>query len=396
MKVYFKSVLIVCIIFSITVPAIAQQYVRYAENATGKVSGTETTNIFKRIDAIKNIDKTKAASLKRCLAWQLKIFYSDPLLNPPVGFDAKTSFGITHDPFAKNIQFLPCSFTFDFYYLDKDEKTGGTKTSMDGTLIGMEANAEDHFFRQVGNFWEDCSHADFPLFFEQPPISDSTADYIELNFKNYGYPAIAPDKPFRIIKRNDKPLFVPLTRKEFVQFLIAQKKYEIKEDEKTIPDLQKNIKQSQETLKNPPSYMTEDFKKALAEGVSKIQKAVDETKEEISKKQEKIKQYESMIHAMSPAEAASAARLDEDKITDDFDKSKKLVPVGRMEGVGLYKINPNYYDRSAAAPGAQLIFVYYHLTNLSAFEKTQFNYLEKKTMDIFDHLNYHQLKESMK
>ena len=394
MKVYLKRVLMAGIFFSVTFSAISQQYVSYAENATGKISGNEPTYIFKRIDAVKNIDKTKAASLKKSLASQLKIFFSDPLLNPPVGFNAKTSFGVSTDPFAKNVLFPSCSFEFDFYYLE--EKTGGVKASMDGTLIGMETNAEEHFFRQVGNFWEDCSHANFPLFFEQPPISDSTADYIELNFKNYGYPAIAPDKPFRIVKRNSSPLFVPLTRKEFVEFLIAQKKYEIKEDEKKIPDLQKNIKQSQETLKNPPSYMTEDFKKALAEGVSKIQKAVDETKEEISKKQEKIKQYESMIHAMTAALAASAARLDEDKITDDFDKSKKLVPVGRMEGVGLYKINPSYYDRSAAAPGAQLIFVYYHLTNLSAFEKTQFNYLEKKTMDIFDHLNYHQLKESMK
>ncbi|MGN6193333.1 MAG: hypothetical protein ACTHOB_00230 [Ginsengibacter sp.] len=396
MKIYFKSVIIVCIFFSVTVPAIGQQYAGYAENATGKVSGNETVNIFKRIDAIKNIDKTKAASLKKCLASQLKIFYSDPLLNPPVGFNAKISFGISNDPFAKNILFPACSFEFDFYYLDIDKKTGSTKASMDGTLIGMETNAEDHFFRQVGNFWEDCSHADFPLFFEQPPISDSTADYIELNFKNYGYPAIAPDKPFRIIKRNDKPLFVRLTRKEFVQFLIAQKKYEIKEDEKTIPDLQKNIKQSQETLKDPPSYLTEDFKKALADGVSKIQKAIDQTKEEISNKQNKIKEYESVIRSMSAAEAVSPARLDENKKTSDFDDLKRLVDTGRMEGIGLYKINPNYYDRSAAAPGAQLVIVYYHLPNLSVFEKTSFNYLEQKTMDIFNHINYHQLKESMK
>jgi hypothetical protein len=68
----------------------------------------------------------------------------------------------------------------------------------------------------------------------------------------------------------------------------------------------------------------------------------------------------------------------------DFDPLTRMVPVGRMEGVGLYKINPDYYDRSPGAPGAQLIFVYYQIPNLSAFEKTNLNYLEKNTITIFN------------
>jgi hypothetical protein len=61
----------------------------------------------------------------------------------------------------------------------------------------------------------------------------------------------------------------------------------------------------------------------------------------------------------------------------------------------LYKINAGYYDRSATAPAAQIITVYYDLPNLTVFEKTQLNYLEKKTLDIFNHLDYHALKMSM-
>ena len=247
-------------------PAIAQHKIIHAENAVGKISGNEASAYFKRIDAVKNLNKTKAASLKKCLASQLKIFYSNPLFNPPKGFTAQTSFGIDTDPFAKAVSFPPCRFHFDFYYLDKDDKTGGIKASMDGTSVGIETNAVEHFFSQVGNFWKDCSDAKFPLFFEQLPVTDSTADYIEMNFKNYGYAHIAPDKPFCIIKRNDKPLFVPLSRKEFLQFLIAQKKYQINEEEKTIADLQKNIKETEETLKNPPSYLNESTIKALADG----------------------------------------------------------------------------------------------------------------------------------
>lgn len=396
MKSYLKKI-INAAIFVLTVTSVsAQQKVVYSEDAPGKITGNETGNIFKQINAVKNIDRTKAASLKKCLASQLKIFYGHPLFNPPKGFNVRTSFGISKEPFEKNILFPSCTLAFGLYYLNKDIKSGETKISMDGTLIGLETNAVDHFFGQVGNFWQACSNVNFPLFFERPPISDSTADYIELDFRNYGYAAIAPDRPFRIIKRNDKALFVPLSRKEFLKFLIAQKKYQIADDEKKIPDLQKNIKQSQETLKNPPSYMTEDVKKALSDGIKNIQKAIDDIKEGILKEQEKIKEYQSLINAMPAPEANSPARLDENKKTVDLDPLTRLVPAGRMEGVGLYKINPDYYDRSPGAPGAQLIFVYYQIPNLSAFEKTNLNYLEKNTITIFNEINYHELKESMK
>jgi len=377
-------------------PAIAQHTIVYAEDAAGKISGNETAPYFKRIDAVKNLNKAKAASLKKCLAAQLKIFYSDPLFNLPKGFNARTSFGIDTDPFTKTVSFPPCNFHFDFYYLIKDDKTGGIKVSMDGTSVGMETNAVEHFFNQVGNFWKDCSDAKFPLFFEQLPVTDSTGDYIEMDFKKYGYAHIAPNKPFRIIKRNDKPLFIPLSRKEFLQFLIAQKKFQISDYKKAIDDLQKGIQETEATLKNPPSYLNESTKKALADGNALTQKNIDKTQDEIKNFQTKIQEYESAVNAMSQQEASSPARIDENKTVRDFDDLKRLVPVGRMEGVGLYKVNPNYYDNSATAPGAQLIFVYYNLPNLSVFEKTQFNYLEKKTMDIFNHLDYHALKMSMK
>ena len=177
--------------------------------------------------------------------------------------------------------------------------------------------------------------------------------------------------------------------------MIAQRKYEIREDEKSIADLQKSISQTAETLKDPPSYLTEEVKKALADGVTKTEKTIDQIKDDVRVKQQKINEYESMITGMSAEEAASPVRLDENKSIPDFDDSKRLVPPGRMAGVGLYKINPHYYDSSSAASGAQLIFVYYKIPNLSVFEKTEFNYLEKMTMDIFNHIDYHQLKKSM-
>jgi hypothetical protein len=393
MKHFLKEIIYIQLFLLLMTSVFAQHEIFHVEDAVGKVSGNETSEYFKRIDAVKNFDKTKVAFLKKCLAAQLKIFYSEPLLNPPRGFNARTSFSISSDPFEKTISFPACGFHFDFYYLEKEGKTGGVKVSMDGTSIGMETNSAQHFFRQVGNFWKDCFDVKFPLFFEQLPITDSTADYIQFDFRNYGYAHIAPNEPFRIIKRNSQPLFIPLSRKEFLQFLIAKKEYRIQEDKKSIADLQKNIKGGQETLKNAPSYLNESTKKALADGNETMGKNIVRTQEEIKNFQTKIQEYETMITAMSPHEAASPARIDENKKIPDFDELKRLVPLDGREGVCLYKINPGYYDRSA--PAAQLITIYYSLPSPTVFEKTQLNYLEKKTLDIFNHLDYQALKMSM-
>jgi hypothetical protein len=386
---YIAVVLLFCLNIS---QALSQSKIKHAEDATGKIKNSSPEIFFKRVDAVKNIDKVKAASLKKTLAKELNILFSQPVFNPPKGFVVKTGFGINNDPSQKNVLIPECDFAFNFYYLLQDGN--GIKESMDGTALGIETNTISHFFEQVGNFWEDCSNAKVPEFFEQPPISDSTADYIELDFSKYGYPAIAPNRPFRIIKRNPRPLFVPLTRKEFVEFLIAKRKYEISEDEKEIAYNIKSLKEPEETLKNPPSYLTQETIAALKAGMQNIQKANETLKHQIADKAEKIREFQNLASSMSSTDAASPARLDYNK-GKALDAIEGLVRVGRMEGAGLYKINPGYYDTSPAAPAAQLIFVYYQIPNLSIFEKTSYNYLEQKTINLFNQLDYHKLKESM-
>ena len=145
MTLYCKRIMCVIVFLLLIIHVFAQYETIHAEDAVGKLSGNETGGYFKRIDAVKNLDKAKAASLKKNIAAQLKIFYSDPLFSPPKGFNARTSFGISEDPFAKTISFPSCSFHFDFYYLNKDDKTGGVKVSMDGTSVGMETNSLQHF-----------------------------------------------------------------------------------------------------------------------------------------------------------------------------------------------------------------------------------------------------------
>jgi len=185
-----------------------------------------------------------------------------------------------------------------------------------------------------------------------------------------------------------------LTRKEFVEFLIAKRKYEISEDEKEIAYNIKSLKETEETLKNPPSYLTQETINALKTGMQNIQKANEDLKKEIADKTVEIREFQNLVSSMSSTDAVSPARLDYNK-GKTLDAIEGLVKVGRMEGVGLYRINPDYYDTSPAAPAAQLIFVYYQIPNLSIFEKTSYNYLEQKTINLFNQLDYHKLKESM-
>lgn len=369
--------------------AFSQQRTTYAEDMPGKITGIGPDVIYKRIDAVKNFDRSKVPSLKKCIAEQLKIFYADPLFHPPKGFIAQTGFYTEKDPFAKSVALPPCVLSFGFYYLENDKRNGGVKKSMDGTLMGMETNNLSHFFRQVGNYWKDCDELKLPLFFEEPPVSDSTDDYIELDFNNYAAPHITPDKPFRIVLRNNRPLFVPLARKEFMQYLVAKKELEIKQQQKSIEDDEKTIDEQKRLLSDP---VFQKQRQTIADGIEQIRKNISKENDDIQLKQQMLAHYKEIMTSMPSAEADAPVRIDYSKHAFE-DPFQALVPIGRHEGTGLYKINPDYYDRSTAASGAQVIIVYYTLPR--NFGPAELNYLEQKTVDIFNHLDYHALKMSM-
>jgi len=60
----------------------------------------------------------------------------------------------------------------------------------------------------------------------------------------------------------------------------------------------------------------------------------------------------------------------------------------------LVKINPSFYNHSPGAPVAQMIVMYDAIPMLQY--RKQPNYLEQAMLDIFQRIDYHALKESMK
>lgn len=385
-----KSEKLLCLLLIALMSQAASSQVRtsYAEEATGKILGNNTT-LFTKTVAAARLSAGQKASLKKCLSAQLSSFYSNPLLNPPKGFSAEARFYMP-DAYGTHSDHPPCVLTFGLHYLEKTA-SGDTKRSMDGTLLGIETNNLSHFIRQVGNFWKQCDELKVPLFFEQPPISDSTADYIELDFSRYGYPHITPDKPFRIVLRNKRPLFVPLTRKEFLAYLVAKADADVREQVVGITDTKKLITEQEKLLSEPALQSS----RALIEStIAKLRQQVSLQAEELEKLKGLGTSYRRRAAAMPAGEASSPARLDYHK--DVFeDPLQALVAAGINKGTTLYKVNPAYHDTSPQASAAQLVIIYYTLPRPRAAGEANLNYLEKKTEALFKRIDYRTLKMAM-
>jgi hypothetical protein len=368
----------------------AQPNTGHAENIPGKLFRDNKVSSF--INGSKAMPAAKAASMIKIINKILAELYRSPQLNPPTGFNAQTGVSANHPDLSGK---APMAKIFCFLrYLEKNTNTGGVKQSEDGADLYLELNALNSFFNQVGNFWKDCDEAHFPLFFEEIPVIDSNENYIEISFKNYGFPYVSNNvfnSPIRIVLANSKPLLIPLTRKEFVQFLIARDKYRIKENESLINDEKKEIAETKKNISDP-TYQS--VKSTLQQTIKPMEDQLKKINDETEFLKKKIAHFFEIIKSMSPREANAPARLDEKKHSDELFGLEQLVPAGRKEGVLLTRINPNYYDASPNAPAVQLITVYYSWPSVGFSSEP--DYLQQATMDVFRHLDFHQLKESMK
>jgi hypothetical protein len=375
----------VFVFLSVPVAGFSQmEKVNFAEEAIGKADGNVTW-ITKRVNATQKIGKATAASLTKSLLEQASSYYSMPELNPPHGFSTKTSLTINFD--SRSIP--NTSLLIDNYYLENDRTSGAVKTSHDGVLFALETNNIEHFTHQQGSYSHDCAELNIPDFFEEIPVTDSTEDYIEINYRYYGHPHSVPNQPIRIIKANNRPVFIPFTRRNYMEYLVVKNEFNIKSLKATIADIQKNIKETKETIANGADNSIKDV---LASTIMTMNNQVAQAREKIGQLETEHSHLKSVMSAMPAAEANAPARVIE---KGDFGSLESLLPVGRSEGDALYKINPAYFDVKPGAKGAQLIIVYYTWTHLSAFESDP-DYLQQKIMKLFDEIDYHRLKESMR
>jgi hypothetical protein len=376
MNVYFKKLVFLIYILLCCIAAPAQVKTQFAERTQGTLQKYQQA--LKYIRNFKYLSDAKATSLANTINKIMDIVCQSSQLNPPVGFDAEVN--VT----ASDLEFKTASPKLEvFCYLRYlTEKDGQVKKSMDGTDLNLWINRFDAF-SQSGNYWQACDQLKLPLFFEEIPLSDSTSDYI--SFKYAGH-------DIRVVLVNNKPFFVPLTRKEFVQFLIARGVQFLKDDQEALEASRKSkatITKLMETENESDKAYSASALKSIDDGIGQWQKNIEQQKIE-------IRNCQSFLNAMTAQEAAAPARMNYNKKSNSqqFGGLDQLVPVGRREGVMLTKINPGYYNKSAQAPVAQMIMVYYDWEKVGFAEDP--DYLQQKTIDIFHQLDYHALKESMK
>jgi hypothetical protein len=321
----------------------------------------------------------KATSMANTVNKIMDIVCQSSQLNPPVGFDAEV------DVAASDLEFKTAKPQLYVYcylrYLMKD-KNGQVKKSMDGADLNLWINRFDAF-SQAGNYWKTCSELKLPLFFEEIPLSDSTSDYIAFKYAGHD---------IRMVLANNKPFFVPLTRKEFVQFLIARGERGLKEDREGLETSRKSkttIAKLMATQNESDKAYSESSLKSIDDDIAQVQKNIQQQEKE-------NQECQLLLHTMTPQEASAPARMNYNKKSNSqgFGGLDQLVPVGRREGVMLTKINPDYYNKSPQAPVAQMIMVYYDWPKVGFVQDP--DYLQQKAIDVFNQLNYHQLKESMK
>ena len=377
MKTKIINLLLLLFISFSCLPLSAQIRYESAKEVKGKLIAHSNTLQF--LKSFKVLTPVKAASLANTADKIMAEIEKSPRVNPPIGFDAKINIAASDIGLKDK---LPGMKIYCFLRnLEKNIGTGEMRTSEDGADLHLTVNDFD-LFTQMGNFWEQCNALKIPVFFEQPALTDSTSDFISFEYKG---------GPIRIVTAGRKPLFVALTQKEFLQFRVAEQLAFSKESEAGI----QTTKEGKETIKK--MMKTEnDADKAYSESTLKgMDDQISQGEKNISQAAKEIKECKALLANMSTAEANSPVRLNYNVKPDGNSSSilNQLVPAGKSEGVPLVKINPALLNPAKDAPVAEMLSVYYAWPTVG-FTKDP-NYVQQSVLDIFNGLDYHQLKQSL-
>lgn len=252
--------------------------------------------------------------------------------------------------------------------------------------IKMYLNSSHFFSRRAGFFdaYDERLQIQHP--FQQIKMSDSTSDYIEYSFKNYPFNAgYYRDFAIRIIRKNDKPVFIPFSRKQYLKYLIAVEDMRLKDLKKDLQSFKNENNKTEKRLADP----NEKYKEILQIAYDGTKKTIAQTESFIEKSEQKISSYKQGISKMTAEECNETAYVDMGRKTDDL--TAQLVDRGRREGHALYIVNPNYYDDKQPPYKTQSVMVVY-------WYDPQFcpPFLQERIKQIVDGIDYHQIKESMK
>ena len=365
-----------------------QEKAATAPGSIDKVTNVDRFN--KLLFSTKGISTTQAQSLKKSFQRQEELLLKPSPLNPPTGFNVHFVLSNPEAPgLFDNLKMPKSDIMLMLNYLFRNKKTGIINANaMSSADVTIRTNGLEKYFDD-GVYAQECDKLKFPVFFEKPEIVDSTADYLETGFTSNNKYDVS-NNPVRYIRRNNKPLWIPLTRKDFVQFLIAHFKNEMPQNKKVMSTQEENLAASKKMLSNPDN---QNDTKEINYTIDVLEKNIQTSKLNLRKSQEALDECKNLLNTMSREEASAPAYFATDKRNiQDLLNPGSMLTYGKNNGFLLYKINPDYYDKSPGASSVQLLTVSY-----SCYEEDTFgvDYLYKAAVDIFYQLDYHGLKESM-
>jgi hypothetical protein len=189
--------------------------------------------------------------------------------------------------------------------------------------------------------------------------------------------------PIRILTKDRQPLWIPFSRKEYFQYLLAKKQAEIDEAGKNMQLYENEISRLQ---KEEITATDSSMKKAMQISITGLQKQMPVSRENLRQLTAQKQHDAELMKAMSPQEAGAPAWVNFNHLGPQMDYLDVLLPYGQKNGTALFKINPQYFNFS----GIELITVYApDATSPDA------DYLEKEVGQLFYELDYHKLKKCM-
>ncbi|MFL5741915.1 MAG: hypothetical protein ACJ75B_16955 [Flavisolibacter sp.] len=315
----------------------------------------------------------------------------DSLLNSPVGFSVIVNMFADQPsqeiPWQKQYS---GSLFFDLHDLYRDEASNSIKTSEEyAASVNIHVNSFSDLYPDT--YSNDVAGVDFivPIFFFKYSIkqTDSTKNFIELELMG-GHQARA--------MVNDRQVFVPLRKEQWLTYKIAVDKKELKNasdnyknDEASVNSVKQHLQSAQkEPVKTDFVKMQMTNDSALLKNYQQLNLLEADKKLEDVWTQ-KLSTHTSQLNSLSEKEKIAPTYVLWNVIPESSQAAslEELTTKEDPAAQELWTINPEYFNKAHSLASIQLITVSpaYHPQLTSAF-------LKQKLMDIFESLDYEKLK----
>ena len=147
---------------------------------------------------------------------------------------------------------------------------------------------------------------------------------------NKGYYA---DFTFRIVRGNNRPVFIPFTRKQYLEYLIAVEKLKIKESEEKTADFKQELADARKRLAGEKK---DDIQKIIRIGIEGTEKAIAREEKWMGEYNDKINGYRAGLADMSAEEEKLTAYVDMNRTANA--RTERLVAADAGRDTALRKL----------------------------------------------------------